>query len=187
MLYFRHMKRKNIFTIIISFIPVVSLAVGSVLFLEHSGKILPRWINWEKTALTWETSENTYSVKVGSKKIQAFTASDEVWSLDSEKYKIQDALIMDVDRDGKDELVVLCWRIGRYDSVPFWEEDPQVWTQHIYIYKTENSEIRPLWMASDIGPLVDSWRCDEKFLYLHSPDGSENRWIWMEWGFVLAN
>lgn len=181
------MKKKKFIGIIIFDIVILALAIGTVLFLKKQGKLLPGWIHWNRTSLTLQGDETTYTIEVGGRKIKAYDAQEEVWSLDSKKYKIQDALIMDVNRDGKEDLVVLCWRIGRYDNVPFWKEDPQVWSQHIYVYKTEKGKIMPMWMASDIGPEVDSWYTDGKFLFLHSPDGRENRWIWLDWGFALAN
>ena len=77
---------------------------------------------------------------------------------------VQDFLWCDINHDTKEELILLCWRIGRYgDAKPFWiEEDEKQWSQHIYIYQWAAEEVHPLWMASDIGMEAAGFSFDEK-------------------------
>ena len=102
---------------------------------------------------------------------------------------VQDFLWCDINHDEKDELLLLCWRIGRYGNAkPYWvEKDEHSWSQHIYIYELrDNEEIHPLWMASDIGMDVESWSFDEKErLVINETSGRKTAWDWVSWGLSL--
>lgn len=135
------------------------LIVAVVLVMWIKGAFLPRWIEWKDV-------EDTSLLKKG--------------------VKAQDTLFMDINHDGKDELLVLCWRIGRYgDRRPFWvEHDEFKWSQHIYIYETtDTGEYKPIWMASDIHTDVARWESlDNCLLVTYSPDNQKSTWIWNSWG-----
>ena len=54
------------------------------------------------------------------KKVGVRLSGDVVWTSPKD-LRVQQALSCDIDHDGQDELVLLCWRIGRYGkSKPFW-------------------------------------------------------------------
>ena len=149
-------KRKNIF-IAISTAAILIVAVVLVMWL--GGAFLPKWIEWKEV-------EDTSFLKKG--------------------VKAQDTLSLDINHDGKDELLVLCWRIGRYgDRKPFWvKHDEFKWSQHIYIYeRTDSSEYKPIWMASDIHTDVERWEAlDDSLLVTYSPDDQKSVWVWNSWG-----
>lgn len=132
--------------------------------LWYEGAFLPRWVKWEDTT-----------------SVSNWTTEDHV--------KVQSMLWADVDQDGEDELLVLCWKIGRFGSHrPFWEKyDPPVWSQHIFVYKysKKSEKYRPLWMASNIGVDACNWKYDEVHhrLLIEDPDGQVTAWIWPSWGF----
>ena len=105
--------------------------------------------------------------------------------------RVQDVLWCDIDHDGDKELMLLCWKRGRYgESRPFWvEEDEKSWSQHIYIYDWTEEGIRPIWMASDIGMDAERWRFDERErLVITERNGRESAWDWLTWGLsALGN
>ncbi|MDO4188211.1 MAG: CapA family protein [Lachnospiraceae bacterium] len=149
-------KRRNILMAIST---AAILIVAVVLVMWLNGAFLPKWIEWKDVG-------NTSFLKKG--------------------VKAQDMLSLDINHDGKDEVLVLCWRIGRYgDRRPFWvKHDELKWSQHIYIYeKTDTGEYNAIWMASDIHTDVKGWEAlDNSFLVTYSPDNEKSIWMWNSWG-----
>lgn len=135
------------------------LIVAAFFVMWLKGAFLPKWIEWKRV-------DDTSYLKKG--------------------VKAQDCLSIDINHDGKDELLVLCWRIGRYgDRKPFWvKHDELKWSQHIYIYeKTDTGEYKPIWMASDIHTDVARWESlDDCLLVTYAPDNTKSVWIWNSWG-----
>ena len=104
---------------------------------------------------------------------------------------MQDVLSCDIDNDGMDELLLLCWKKGRYgEHKPFWvEEDEKNWSQHLFVYEYMEEEIRPKWMSSYIGQDVMEMAAREGappgiHLLLTSPEGEVSSWFWDSWGFT---
>lgn len=148
--------------------------------LWYQGFFLPGWINWEDGSIT----SQDVSFELHNRKLTAFYNGSAIWKLES-KYKAQSILVADIDRDGAQELLVLCWRIGRYGyRKPFWvKRNEAKWSQHIYIYNIEDGAIKPQWMASDIGKEVASWTIPDKYVLENTaPDGKVSDWIWNSWG-----
>ena len=148
-------QRKNI---VIAILTAAILIVAAFLVMWLNGALLPKWIEWK------EVSDTSY-LKKG--------------------VKAQDTLSMDINRDGKDELLVLCWRIGRYgDRKPFWvKRDELKWSQHIYIYEKTDEGYKAIWMASDIHTDVARWEpFDDSLLVTYSPDNQKSVWMWNSWG-----
>ena len=110
-----------------------------------------------------------------------------IWKLPSGVYA-QDFLYEDIDHDGRRELMVLCWKKGRFgEHKPTWvEEDDREWSQHIFIYETENGKVVPKWMASDIGMDAREWEFDDGKLSITDTDGKKTRWVWIYWGLELS-
>lgn len=101
---------------------------------------------------------------------------------------VQDFLWCDINHDDKNELILLCWRIGRYGNArPFWvEKDEKTWSQHIYIYEWRDNEIHALWMASDIGMDVTSFDFNTTDrLLITETSGRITAWDWLSWGLSL--
>ena len=167
--------------IIIAIVAAI-LSVAAIFgVLWYHGLFLPRWIEWKNQSLIFEESMD---VVVENRKIAVYSDGVKIWEPDK-RYYTQSILSADVDKDGKDELLVLCWRIGRYGKRrPFWvKHDKMVWTQHIYIYDVNDGEITPQWMASDIKQLVLDWETlDNRYIVNYSPKGEKSTWEWISWG-----
>ena len=114
-------------------------------------------------------------------------AKEAVWE-SSNDIRVQDMLWGDINHDDDDELVLLCWKKGRYGiSKPFWEEDDtDRWSQHIYIYEWRGGELRPFWMASDIGILAKEFSYREPYMYVREYSRKESCWIWRTRGLELC-
>ena len=136
------------------------------------------------------SSGSLYDCKYGiefvreGRRIKAYSAPGEViWELPGE-VKAQDCILADIDHDKEEELLVLCWRRGRFGKHrPTWvKHDELKWSQHIFIYEIEDSVIRPKWMASDIGMEAVSWECSDGVLSIEDTKGEESKWVWRSWG-----
>lgn len=151
-----------------------------------SGKLPESVIADCSETITAVVSDKTIAVSVeGADEFE--TASDGgkiIWTLDK-KCLVSDALFADIDRDGADELLVLCWKIGKYGyRKPFWiTSDAKNWVQHVYIYEISTESVKPKWMSSNIGKNIASWRTDENgYIINTAPDGEESTWRWISWG-----
>ncbi len=190
---------------------VASVCIGAIVYLLwRSGGFLPRWITWENGSF-WDGSRQ-YEVILAHKKVGVWLSGDVVWTSPKD-LRVQQALSCDIDHDGQDELVLLCWRIGRYGkSKPFWvEENERKWSQHIAVYEYNEGNVRPKWMSSYIGFDVEKVAGGDRAAYVraadevseHEREGSraaeqrlQNRlfltdtdgkmtcWFWDSWGFT---
>ena len=170
------MKKKRIFWMLIA---LAALLIVLLSWQYRGGWLLPMWIRWEQTSIG-----EPVELSLRNRKVTAFSDGKVVWQSD-ENVRVQSVLREDIDHDSEAELLLLCWKRGRYgDSRPFWvEEDEQTWSQHIYIYDWEDGQITPIWMASDLGREVESWSFSEKTrLLLRERDGGETSWDWQTWG-----
>lgn len=156
--------------------------------LWQSGAFLPGWIIWENRTISESSGE--YEMALNRKTVEVFCQGNTVWT-SPRGVKVQDALSCDIDNDGADELLLLCWKKGRYgEHKPFWvEEDEKSWSQHLFVYEYAEGEIRPKWMSSYIGQDVMeiSYRKGAPpgiHLLLTSPDGVVSSWFWDSWGFT---
>lgn len=167
------------------------LLAGIIVFsliLWNEGAFLPRWISWENRTVSDRTEQ--YQVVLEQKKVQVLLEDEVLWN-SPENVKVQDILLCDIDRDMQDELILLCWKIGRYGKrAPFWvEEDERIWSQHIFVYEYSSKEIRPKWMSSYIGQDVAVMQDNGKKapytrLWLTDTEGQTSSWLWDSWGFT---
>ncbi len=145
----------------------------------HRGYLLPLWIRWEQTSI-----DESVEISLRNRKVTVLADGETVWQSDGE-IRVQSVLWEDIDHDSEEELMLLCWKRGRYgDSRPFWvEEDAPTWSQHIYLYDWADGQMKPIWMASDLGREVESWSFSEKTrLLLRERGGGETAWDWQTWG-----
>lgn len=155
--------------------------------LWKNGTFLPQWITWENREMYDQTGE--YRVLLQRRKVLVFWQDREIWS-SPEDIKVQEAVTCDIDNDGRDELILLCWKIGRYGShKPFWvKEDEKKWSQHIFVYAYAEDAIRPKWMSSylgqDVMDMAQNGKEKQPRLWLTAPDGSVSSWMWDSWGFT---
>lgn len=206
----RQYNMKKIVKIISVFIVAAALAAAAVSFAWHKGAFLPKWIIWQEkkdiygfsetdTANTDEklwTNEpkdesilNQLKFILKNKRLELDKDNTVLWTSPKD-ILVQDFLWCDINHDNKAELLILCWRIGRYGNAkPYWvENDEHTWSQHIYIYELrDNEEIHPIWMASDIGMDVKDWSFDDiDRLVITETSGRRTSWDWVSWGLSLV-
>lgn len=165
------------------------VCTGIVFYLlRSSGAFLPDWIAWEKGSFRDASGE--YEISLNKKTVDILCGDRVIWT-SPEDVKIQAALSSDIDNDGADELLLLCWKKGRYgEHKPFWiKQDEKTWSQHLFVYEYVQGEIRPKWMSSYIGQDVTMMSVRDgappgKHLVLTSPDGEISSWFWDSWGFT---
>lgn len=131
-------------------IAAVVVMMVSLCIPGRNGDILPRWIEWKSGTLM--DASGCYEVVLKNKTLKVVCDTNVIWKTPKE-IKVQDAMSCDIDGDGTDELILLCWKVGRFGtSRPFWvEEDEETWSQHIYVYTYAGDKIQPKWMSSYIG------------------------------------
>ena len=158
------------------------IAAAGLFWDCRAGLFLPRWIAWQERVLEGETER----VVLEDRTLRLLSGDTVLWQSEEEA-PVQDVLWCDIDRDGGRELLLLCWRRGRYGpSRPFWEEEnDRGWSQHIFIYRWTGETMRPLWMTSDLGREVTGWSFDEtRRLTLTDRVGEVTAWDWVSWGLT---
>lgn len=161
---------------------------GAVLYcLRSAGLLLPGWVVWE--GATFSDRSGQYTVSLEHKTVSVFLGDTLLWT-SPKGVKVQKALSADIDNDGGDELVLLCWKKGRYGKHrPFWvEEDEAGWSQHIFVYEYGPDGVRPKWMSSYIGLDVADMASNGREapwgrLWLTDLSGEMSSWVWGSWGF----
>lgn len=170
-------------------IAAVIVVIAAILYgLWTRGFFLPRWIRWESSICFDQTTQ--YEIQLVGKKVEIRCNDMVIWT--SQKgVKVQKVLSCDIDNDQMDELILLCWKVGRYGShKPFWvEEDERKWSQHIFVYEYDNETIRPKWMSSYIGQDVTDMAVGSapdslNRLFLTDQNGEISCFIWDSWGFT---
>lgn len=162
--------------------------IAALLYIVwKNGVFLPRWIEWESCRMYDQSEE--YRIWLKNRTVEISRQGREVWS-SPDGVKVQGALTCDIDHDNQDELILLCWKVGRYGShKPFWvERDENKWSQHIFVYEYDGDEIRPKWMSSYIGQDVvhmaqNGKEAPQTRLWLTDRDGAVSSWKWDFWGF----
>ena len=153
--------------------------------------MLPRWIVWEEG--TFPSTSGQYEITLSEKTVWVYYKDKSIWTSEKD-VKVQKALFADIDRDGQNELILLCWRKGHYGDVkPIWvKEEAKDWVQHIFVYELMQKGVQAKWMSSYIGKdIVDiSVEADEKsgsLLGLTDRSGGESVWRWEDWGFTRVD
>lgn len=162
---------------------------GAVLYmLWAAGAFLPGWAVWEEGRVF--DASGTYEAVLADQAVSVLCGGEEVWQSPGQ-VRVQQMLPCDIDRDEKDELVLLCWKRGRYgEHRPFWvEKDEKGWSQHIFVYEYEKGAVRPKWMSSYIGQDVASMASGRNksgghWLILTDPGKNVSYWRWGTWGFA---
>lgn len=156
---------------------------AAALWLLHLGYLLPTWISWQQRQIVCQGA-GPDEIVLRHRTVTVLQDGAAVWQSGRE-IKVQDVLWADIDHDEEDELMLLCWKRGRYGSSrPFWvTEDQRTWSQHIYLYDWESDGPRPIWMASDLGMEVDCWSFEPRTrLLLTDRTGAQSAWDWLSWG-----
>lgn len=169
---------------ILIFLGAAALAAALWIFAWSRGVFLPKWIQWETKNLEPEEDAGPSSISLKKRRVIVEDQGKTLWE-SPENVLVQDFLWCDIDHDQTPELILLCWRIGRYGNArPFWvEHDELAWSQHIYIYDWRDEEIHALWMASDIGMDVVSFAFnDTDRLVITETNQRQTSWDWISWG-----
>ena len=105
-----------------------------------------------------------------------------------EDLRVQDILLSDLDSDGKEEIIALVWKRGKYgNDMPFWvsQNDTGV-SQHIFIYEIQSDgKLAQKWFASDIGTEIRRMKLMEKnqaILLTETIAGNNDLWKWESFG-----
>ena len=171
-----------------SIIIIMAAAAAAAVFalLYYSGVFLPRFAVWHDVKLTGEDENEPDEIILKNGRIRAYKDGECIFEAPGIS-RVQNAVFTDIDRDGRRELILLNFNIGRYgDHRPFWVRfDAPVWRQHIYIYDYDPSRMifHPIWMASDIGmEAADCVMEDKQVLMITDSQGRETRWMWISFG-----
>lgn len=175
----------KIFIIITVFI----ICAGAIIWgLWGDSACQPRWVTWE--SICAQDASGEYEITLAQKRLSVAYRENVIWT-SPDDVKVQKALSCDIDHDGQDELILLCWKKGHYGDVkPIWaEEDKQEWVQHIFVYEYEQEDVEAKWMSSYIGRNIsDITACETKegncCLCLTDTDGEASSWVWDSWGFT---
>lgn len=168
---------------------IAAVSIAAVLYvLWQQGWFLPGWVRW-KEADTYDDC-GKYEIVLHHRSVDIMYEHETIWTSESD-VKVQDALFGDIDGDGEDELIVLCFKRGRYGKhKPFWvEKDERSWSQHIFVYECQEKSVKPKWMSSYIGQDVVSIAVNKDRdlfhrLLLTDREGKISSWVWDSFGFT---
>ncbi len=157
---------------------VITAAVSAAVFYDVI--IPPAYSAPSDKTVKDGTKDITVSEK--GRDLEVYCGDTKIWS--AEGILVQDFLLADIDRDGSNELLVLCWKRGRYGKHrPTWVRSDEIrWSQHIFIYEMEGDKVFPKWMASDIGMKAASWEYKDGMLYITDTAETVTKWKWIHWG-----
>ena len=162
------------------------LGLGFTLFtLWYSGAFLPDWILWKER----EYRDELRDYRLKGKRLR-ITQEGELYFETPLSWKVQDVLLKDLDRDGKEELILLVWKRGSYGNHrPSWVlHDEIAHSQHIFIYKPEQERLRAIWMSSRLDIRVRELEPDgAHYLRVIEPKGRETSWGWITWGLMRVD
>ncbi|MGN1179950.1 MAG: CapA family protein [Suilimivivens sp.] len=168
---------------------IAAAGIAAVLYvLWQRGCFLPGWIQWEEREL-YDHSRK-YEIILQHRSVNIVCNQETIWTSPND-VKVQDVISCDIDGDTEDELVLLCWKTGRYGKdKPFWvKKDEKNWSQHIFVYEYQEKTITPKWMSSFIGPDVVSVSADKNRAPIHrllltDREGKISSFVWDSWGFT---
>jgi len=168
----------------IRFLKIAAVAVIAVILCYagyRRGLFLPGWIDWQASS----DSCGDYALELAYRRVEVSYLDNEIWS-SPDAVLVQDAFFEDIDRDGSDELLLLCWKTGRYGTHrPFWiEEDERTWSQHLFVYECADGEVRAKWMSSYMGVEAAAIRPQDGRLAITDRNGEVSIWTWGSWGFA---
>ncbi|NLL17732.1 MAG: CapA family protein [Clostridia bacterium] len=167
-------------------------------YVFEPGTLAPgyRLVQNRQLDLDGDGSIEKFRLKNG--RVAVFSGPDLVWQ-SSEDWWVDCFFLGDSNNDGIEELHLLVWKQGSFGSYrPFWlEEEDNTIKNHLFIFKLEEGEIKPVWQSSNLDyPNLQAQLVDlngDGALELMTLEGSytdPNRreitlWQWNGWGFSL--
>ncbi|MCR5735306.1 MAG: hypothetical protein K6G22_11945 [Lachnospiraceae bacterium] len=200
-------------------LPVIPAAIFAILiYLYRARYIMPLWAPfYDKESdhlivndMQEKNGIDEYHIVLKNKNLSVEDMSLSKTYVFEKAYRVEDYIVGDIDRDGKEELIILFMKRGSYGPYrPMWEEkDEKTWSQHIGIYefgfgnisprgindryiakKTGNKDgdsiVKSKWVSSKIGMDITGIALNEdKTLTVLERDGSESRWYYGAFGLV---
>lgn len=177
-------RRAIVLTRILNITAVFVIAVVLCYVGYVRGFFFPRWIDWQECSVF----SDDYALELSYRCAGVSYLGSEIWS-SPDSIKVQDAFFEDIDRDGSDELLLLCWKIGRYGThKPFWvEEDERTWSQHLFVYECMDGEVHAKWMSSYMGVDAAAIEPQDGKLAITDRNGEVSIWAWGSWGFAKVD
>ena len=168
-------------TVTAALVAAVFLSVCAMYLIRSSDLFLPEFAASADKTVTDESCDLTVIQK--GRGVTVYRGGRKIWALER-TVRSQDILLEDIDHDDQKELLILCWKRGRFGKhKPTWvKEDEKDYSQHIFIYEITDDSVRPKWMASDIGMSAASWAFNDGALSITDTKGVTTRWIWISWG-----
>lgn len=175
---------------------IVLLVSWLVLVGFDYGHTVPSWVVWHEVTMPCrvEGLEGDAVLTVQRSEASLTYRGADLCDMPDE-WRVQDGTVADIDRDGRDEVVLLTWRQRDFGtSRPFWEgelNDEEDWTQHLFVLRPEmvddgSCRLKQIWMTSRIDMDVDSLAIQDGRLRLRHRDGLTTLWEWQTWGLSLV-
>lgn len=178
-------KNKKLRWLLLSFGIVVAICVVLKIYKNW----IPTWVNWQEKEITIAKDDSTtVTLTLSGKKFVVHDSSGLELFKSDDRFKIQDVITTDVDRDGKEEIITVLWKKGIYGRHrPFWvESDEDIYSQHIFLYRfDQDGRITSMWGASDTGILVKRIKVFDRnpqIIMCEDIDGEVTLWNWDSWG-----
>ncbi len=186
--------KKRLWPVLAALAGAAALCFGLLRYGRSAGWFLPGWVRWESRVCF--DGEDGVEIRLEKKQVRLFAGGICFWTSPPE-IRVQDALSCDIDGDGAQELLLLCWKQGRFGSSrPFWiESDETDWSQHLFVYEYDRESVRAQWMSSYMGVDAAELSAEELSggrqpawgLRIADPDGNVSRWVWDSWGFTRTD
>jgi len=164
----------------------------AVLLAVRMGLFVPSWASFSTGSWTVDLDGDGLAeslelrerrLSVGSSRMEAYVTPS--------SWQVMDAVVCDVDGNGKQELAMLVWRRGNYGSSrPFWDTKPDLrMTEHLYLLCLRDGQMEPFWMGHELGREVTSLSFDpiSGTVTLHERNGTSSTWVWEGFGFVCTD
>ncbi len=171
---------------------IISLCCGVSTHERSERALLPRWLTLhdmdEDVLIHSQSGDEQAHITLSDGRL-SITSGGEY--LSEEGHFTADCFVFDVDADGFDEVMLYVWKRGSYGRFrPFWvEEDPNVYSGHLFIYEWDMSRpdrLDPIWMSSAMPVQGMDISVKEGDIYIISPDNSTTTWRWEGWGLTKA-
>lgn len=178
---FNKIKKKVFITI---FLLLVALLVVAIYRLWMDGYFLAHWMN-QVEMCDIDGDGMPEKVIVQNRRLKIEKDGGILYSSDPD-WKIVNCLITDVDGDQVPEILMFLWKRGSFEKYhPFWEEDNDEYSQHIFIYHWLDEEMKPVWKSSKLIPQIKEWKllAENKF-YILTDQEEETIWTYGDWGLI---